>query len=87
VLIPEHTISSHERLPKTQVEKKITRTDRLCSSANFFRITATDIIIDRPVSLSIQVQRKELKATLQELITPSFYSSIWQENCPYYIKK
>jgi hypothetical protein len=37
----------------------ITRTDRLCLSANFLRIIATDIIIDRPARLLIQVQTKE----------------------------
>jgi hypothetical protein len=51
----------------------ITRTDRLCLSANFLRIIATDIIMDRPARLLIQVQTKEKKliqATVQELLMP-----------------
>jgi hypothetical protein len=53
----------------------ITRTDRLCLSANFLRTIAIDIIIDRPARLLIQVQTKEKKysliqATVQEWLMP-----------------
>ena len=38
---------------------RITRTDRLCLSANFLRIIATDIIIDRPARLDRYRQKKQ----------------------------